>query len=81
LRTLFADFHKKSLKKNNVLNRSKLEIEIFEKPGPVPGFDLLTWAEACSPGKTQTQVKNARTWTLCTEKPRPWSRPSSFSTR
>jgi len=19
-------------------------IEIFEKPGPVPGFDLLTWA-------------------------------------
>jgi len=50
-------------------------IEIFEKPGPAPGFDLLTWAEswACSPGKTQAQekprkVKNAWAWTLGTGK-------------
>jgi len=83
LRTLFADFHKKSLKKNNVLNRSKLEIEIFEKPGPVPGFDLLTWA--CSPEKAQAHENPegqkmpgpAGLWVQ--EKPRPWSRPSSIS--
>ena len=43
------------------------------------GFDLLTWA--CSPGKTQEGRKMPRSGLWVQEKPRPWSRSSSISSR
>jgi len=59
------------------------------KPGPVPGFDLLTWAGywVCSPGnppdpgKTQEGQKMPGPGLWVEEKHMPLSRPSSITTK